>query len=122
MVQSELGTPQPDALFMVSTLHQEEKGSDVNVASHMLIDVLGDIVDAVVVVSNDSDLKLPVTFARSHVPVGVVNPNGDRFAGDLSGKSSDGVGSHWWRRLGAAQYARHQLPNPAGGYMRPSDW
>jgi hypothetical protein len=29
-----------DAVFMVSYAHREEKGSDVNVASHLLVDVL----------------------------------------------------------------------------------
>lgn len=65
MVQSTLGTPVPDALFMVSTLHQEEKGTDVNVATHLLTDVLQGNVDGAVVVSNDSDLKLPVQLART---------------------------------------------------------
>ncbi len=65
-----------DASFMVSTLHQEEKGTDVNVATHLLIDVSRAVdVDAVVVVSNDSDLKLPVRIPPAgSVPVGHVNP------------------------------------------------
>jgi uncharacterized LabA/DUF88 family protein len=63
-----------DARFMVSYLHQEEKGSDVNVGAHLLIDILTDEVDAVVVVSNDSDLRYPVSYARTRVPVGIVNP------------------------------------------------
>jgi hypothetical protein len=33
MVQSPLGTPAPSAAFMVSYLHQEEKGTDVNLAT-----------------------------------------------------------------------------------------
>lgn len=122
MVQSRLGTPQPGATFMVSTLHQEEKGTDVNVASHLLIDVLTNAVDAVVVVSNDSDLAFPVQFARERVPVGLVNPRGDRFAGDLAGQPTDGAGSHWWRKLTAADYVAHQLPPSVGGYTRPPRW
>lgn len=122
MVQSQLGVPQPDALFMVSTLHQEEKGTDVNVASHLLVDVLTRAVDAVVVVSNDSDLKFPVTFARDRVPVGHVNPHGGRFAGDLAGHATDGVGQHWWRKLGVDDYVAHQLPERVAGYTRPPRW
>ena len=122
MVQSTLGTPVKDALFMVSTLHQEEKGTDVNVASHLLIDVLQKRVDAAVVVSNDSDLKLPVHLARTQVPVGHVNPRGGLFAGDLTGKPTDAVGGHWWRKLGPNDYTAHQLPDPAGGFHRPVGW
>ena len=122
MVQSTLGSPVKDAVFMVSTLHQEEKGTDVNVASHLLMDVLGGGVDAVVVVSNDSDLKLPVHTARTRVPVGHVNPRGGLFAGDLTGAQSEGAGAHWWRKLGPGDYLDHQLLDPAGDYSRPVGW
>jgi hypothetical protein len=50
---------------MVSYANREEKGSDVNVASHLLVDVLTDRIDAAVVISNDSDLRFPVQFARA---------------------------------------------------------
>ena len=108
--------------FMASILHQEEKGTDVNVASHLLIDILLGRVDGVVVVSNDSDLRLPVQFARQQVPVGHVNPRSTLFAGDLAGLPSEGVGNHWWRKLRRVDYLRHQLPDPAGGSAKPVGW
>lgn len=43
-----------DRLLMATVRKREEKGSDVNVASHLLFDVLTDAVDGAVVVSNDS--------------------------------------------------------------------
>jgi len=113
-IQSGRGRPDPDAIFMVSHLHQEEKGTDVNVASHLLMDILEQRVDAVVVISNDSDLRLPVHTARQRVPVGHVNPRSGLFAGDLAGSRTEGVGNHWWRKLVQADYRNHQLPNPAG--------
>ena len=122
MVQSSLGVPQRDAVFMVSTLHQEEKGTDVNVASHLLVDVFEGSVDAAVVVSNDSDLKFPVRLARQRVHVGHVNPHGGNFAGDLAGKAAEGRGDHWWRKLHPGDYTGHQLPAVAGGYRRPAKW
>jgi hypothetical protein len=122
MVQSTLGTPVPDACFMVSTLHQEEKGTDVNLATHLILDVLQGNVDAAVVVSNDSDLKLPIQTARTRVPIGHVNPRGNRLAGDLAGLPSEGVGNHWWRRLFPDDYISHQLPDPAGRYTPPAGW
>ena len=70
-----------DARFLVSVLNWEEKGSDVNVATHLLLDVLGGAVDAAVVVSNDSDLELPLRRVRERVPVGLVNPGANQLAG-----------------------------------------
>jgi uncharacterized LabA/DUF88 family protein len=112
----------PEAMFMVSHARREEKGSDVNVAAHLLLDVLQGEVDAAIVLSNDSDLKLPLTEARKRVPVGTVNPSRSFLAGDLKGSPSDGAGRHWWRQLRAADYRAHQLPDPAGRYAKPSGW
>lgn len=42
----------------------EEKGIDVNVAAHLLVDVLANGFDAAVVLSNYSDLRRPVQKAR----------------------------------------------------------
>ena len=107
---------------MVSYANREEKGSDVNVAAHLLLDVLGGTVDGAVVISNDSDLRFPVEQARQHVPVGVVNPSRNYLAGDLRGSPASGVGGHWWTRLAASDLTNHQLANPAGRYQRPVDW
>jgi hypothetical protein len=41
----------------VTAATYEEKGSDVNVAAHLLVDVLAGGFDAAVVISNDSDLR-----------------------------------------------------------------
>ena len=57
--------PVPAATFIASVARREEKGSDVNVATHLLRDVLRHAVDAVIVISNDSGLKLPVQLART---------------------------------------------------------
>jgi hypothetical protein len=84
------GTSVPDATFMASVATYEEKGSDVNVAAHLLVDVLAGGFDAAVVISNDSDLRWPVQEARRRVPVGVVNPGSGYTAGHLSGVSTAG--------------------------------
>ncbi|MEU5387259.1 NYN domain-containing protein [Kitasatospora cineracea] len=116
------GTPIQSGVFMASVAQREEKGSDVNVASHLLLDVLGGKIDAAVVISNDSDLSLPLREARQRVPVGLVNPSKGRLAGDLRGTPTEGVGSHWWHQLSALDFHRHQLPDPVGRYVRPIDW
>lgn len=122
MVKDHAGKDVGGAMFMVSYAYREEKGSDVNVASHLLVDVLQSRIDAAVVVSNDSDLRYPVQQARGRVPVGVVNPSPSLLAGDLRGLATDGVGRHWWYQLTLGDLQGHQLPDPAAGVPRPSGW
>jgi uncharacterized LabA/DUF88 family protein len=112
----------PDAVFLVSHARREEKGSDVNVATHLLLDVLGKDVDAALVISNDSDLRLPIVEARRRVPVGTINPSTSYTAGALRGNAADGVGGHWWKQLQEVDVRGHQLPNPVGKYICPSGW
>lgn len=116
------GQDDPTAVFMVSTARREEKGSDVNVAAHLLLDILEQRVDAAVVISNDSDLDFPVTQARQRVPVGTVNPTKNQTAGKLRGRPSDGVGNHWWYQLAVADFRACQLPSPIGGVPKPPPW
>lgn len=111
-----------NANFLVSYQHIEEKGSDVNVASHLLLDVLKSRVEAAIVISNDSDLRFPIQECRERVPVGTVNPGQSPLAGDLRGEMSDGVGDHWWYRLKNLDYESCQLPDPAGSASKPAGW
>lgn len=123
MVQDGEGSDVPDARFMASVARREEKGSDVNVASHLLIDVLGGAVDAVVVVSNDSDLAFPVSHVRTEVSVGLINPTKGYLAGKLAGDATSGAGRHWWYQLTADDWRRHQLPNTIGSRIeKPHQW
>jgi hypothetical protein len=58
----------------------EEKGSDVSLATHLLIDGFRARYDVAILISNDSDLKEPVQFVREELqaPVGVLNPHRNR--------------------------------------------
>ncbi len=118
----EVAGPDGQTELLVSVSTFEEKGSDVNVASHLLIDVLTDQVDAAIVLSNDSDLRFPLEQARLHVPVATVNPGAGATASDLRSDCDDGVGRHWWRRLRAADYQSHQLPDRVGVFAKPAGW
>ena len=62
---------------MVRVLKTEEKGSDVNLASYLLLDAFRQDCEVAVVVSNDADLKTPVDLAISElgIRVGVLNPH-----------------------------------------------
>lgn len=121
MIQQQ-GLGVPDATFMASVATWEEKGSDVNVASHLLVDVLDGVVDAVVVISNDSDLKWPVQEVRRRLPVGTVNPGSGFTAGSLSANPAVDVGRHWWRTLRSLDFFQHQLPSRVDRYQCPVSW
>ena len=55
----------------------EEKGSDVNLATHLLHDAHMGRFDIAVVVSNDSDLLEPIKIVRGQLgkKVGILNPH-----------------------------------------------
>ena len=122
MVRDSEGNDVPDAVFMASHQHWEEKSTDVNVASHLLLDVVGGQVDAAIIISNDSDLRLPIRESRLRVPVGMVNPSSSQLAGDLRGEASHGAGGHWWYQLKRADFLACQLPDPVGTLAKPTDW
>lgn len=61
----------------VRVMKTEEKGSDVNLATHLLHDAHMGRFDIGVVISNDSDLLEPIKVVREHLKkrVGVLNPH-----------------------------------------------
>ena len=69
----------PDAPTFVTVIRTEEKGSDVNLASYLLVDGFKREYEMAVVVSNDSDLAEPIRLVRCELglPVTVVNPHLD---------------------------------------------
>src|ERR1700716_3443675 len=62
---------------IIEVIKTEEKGSDVNLATHLLLDGCRKACRAAVVISNDSDLKEPVELAQSELglKVGIINPH-----------------------------------------------
>ncbi|MGH2532162.1 MAG: NYN domain-containing protein [Thermomicrobiales bacterium] len=70
----------------VDVIEHEEKGSDVNLASYLLVDGFAGEYDVAIVVSNDSDLAEPIRLARSRlgVKIGLLNPR-KHTAFDLKG-------------------------------------
>ena len=60
----------------VKVIKTEEKGSDVNIATHLLMDGFRNDYELAVVVSNDSDLLMPIQVVTREFkkPVGLLNP------------------------------------------------
>ena len=120
-----LAVSPPNALQYVEILDTEEKGSDVNLATYLLVDGFEGDYEQALVISNDSDLALSVRLVRErlHRPVGVVNPN-------LDAKYQMPVellqAATFVRRLRAKALAQAQfsaaLVDDNGAFAKPATW
>ena len=72
-----LVTPIPGIPRTVEIWDMEEKSTDVNLASFLLMDGVNGDYEQAVVISNDADLALPIWMVRDKLnfPIGIVNPN-----------------------------------------------
>ena len=70
------GSP-PNAPPYARVIKTEEKGSDVNLATHLLNDGYKKDYEMAVVITNDSDLLEPIRIVRYelNLPVGLLNPH-----------------------------------------------
>lgn len=68
--------PPPGGPRTAEVFKTEEKGSDVNLASYLLLDAFDGRFDVAIVVSNDSDLSEPIRIVRERFdrPVIVLSP------------------------------------------------
>ncbi len=68
--------PRADGTGNVRVIKTEEKGSDVNLASHLLLDAHDGDYEAALVISNDSDLVEPIRLVQQRfgLPVGIGFP------------------------------------------------
>jgi uncharacterized LabA/DUF88 family protein len=104
-------------------IRMKAKGSDVNLASMLLADGFRGDYEVAVVLSNDSDLVLPITIVRKQLrlPVGVLKPGERRrYAVELMNAATfykpirQGV-------LAARQFPP-QLTDAYGTITKPSKW
>ena len=102
----------------------EEKRSDVNLATYLLIDACYDDFDEAVVISNDSDLVEPITAVRDrfHKRIGVVNPD-DAYkrSADLQNAGSWAFPTIYKRYLRDSQLPA-QIADSGGAFGKPSRW
>jgi uncharacterized LabA/DUF88 family protein len=83
-VRMRLAHPPLGSSPYVDVIKTEEKGSDVNIASHLIHDAHRGECNVAVLVSNDSDLCEPIRLVRQELglPVGVLYP-GDHLSRQL---------------------------------------
>ena len=75
-VSMPLAHPPATGSRFVLVMKTEEKGSDVNLATHLVSDAYENLFEVAVIVSNDSDLLAPVNIVSKRLgkKVGILNP------------------------------------------------
>lgn len=114
-----LATPPATGPRTVEVIKTEEKGSDVNLAVHMVDDAWQDLYDVGVVISNDSDLAGPMKIVRRlKKSTGLITPSKRRPSQQLLQHSS------FRKTLRPAQLAAAQLPAqiPGTPISKPVAW
>ena len=101
-------------------IRTEEKGSDVNLAVHLLNDGWLDAYDCAVVVSNDSDIAEAMRLVRQHQGkrIGLVTPGTGRPSRQLMAHAD------FARHVRPNALRRSQLPDPIPGtnIRKPARW
>lgn len=106
----------------VKVVKTEEKGSDVNIATHMLRDGYERNYECAVLVSNDSDLVGPVKVVRERIGrvVGVLNPQPKRASRSLHRFS------HFTKTIRSGVLEESQFPDvledDEGRFHKPASW
>jgi uncharacterized LabA/DUF88 family protein len=109
----------PKTALVIKT---EEKGSDVNLASHLLSDGYRGLYDAAVLITNDSDLLEPVRMVRQQLglPVGFIIPH-QRTASRVLVQQATFVRQIRPRVLMASQFP-NSLSDAQGIFHKPASW
>ncbi len=108
----------------VYVLKREEKGSDVNLASKLLADCYENDFEKAVVISNDSDLCMPIEIVsnRCSKPVVVVNPH-DKSYRSIHLKR---VASFYVQNINRSVLVASQFPptltDAIGTITKPAGW
>lgn len=122
VIMMPLANPAPGAPKHVRVIKTEEKGSDVNIAAHLINDGHRKRYEAAILISNDSDLVEPVKIARNELkfPVGVLNPIPDKPSHELR-KYATFVKPIRKGVLSASQFPP-TLKDAIGTFYKPPSW
>ena len=110
--------------LVVQVLRTEEKGSDVNLATYLLVDCFENDFDEAVVISNDSDLALPIEKVVNQFEkiVGVINPHSKRgLSGNLIKVANFYIRTINKKVLAACQFPT-TLTDSQGTFTKPATW
>lgn len=117
-----LANPPPSGPRTIQVRVTEEKGSDVNLATMLIVDGVSDDYDAAAIVSNDSDLALAIDFIRNglHRKVGLLNPHPKSRSRELFPLA------HFYKPIRQSVLAASQFPgtlyDSQGPIIKPASW
>jgi len=122
IVSMPLANCPPENQEYAQVIKTEEKGSDVNIASHLIYDGCKGIYDVAIVISNDSDLVEAIKIVRNELNKGVIvlNPSPSKPSQELARYATfvkpirQGV-------LAASQFPPQML-DQIGHFYKPIAW
>jgi len=108
----------------VRVIKTEEKGSDVNLATHLVSDAYEDRFDAAAVLSNDGDLVYPLSFVREKLGKQVILFNAAGYRHPRLAPVGTPGSSYKRIRHGALSASQFpaQLTDAKGAFHRPDGW
>lgn len=116
-----VGCPPDQAKSYVKVIKTEEKGSDVNLATHLVYDACRGNFECAAVISKDSDLLEPIRIVREELglPIGLLSPGKKKSLAliphvDFVKEIRRGV-------LVASQFP-DELEDTKGKFKRPTTW
>lgn len=117
-----VASPIPEGQKYVKVIKTEEKGSDVNIAAHMINDGYKGDYKVAVILSNDSDLVEPIKIVRQELklPVIVLNPIPAHPSHELQ-KFATFMKPIRKKVLSASQFPI-QMKDHTGKFHKPSTW
>lgn len=116
-----LVTPPGDRQRYARVIRTDEKGSDVNLATHLLVDAYASRFDVAVLITGDSDQLAPVQHLTQYLArrVGVLNPQ-QRESVVLRKAAT------FYKHIRASALQQSQFPDQmtdrVGTFHRPTEW
>jgi uncharacterized LabA/DUF88 family protein len=105
----------------VEVIKTEEKGSDVNLATHLLFDAVKKDYDIGIMITNDSDLLEPIKIVRTELglQVGIINPQ--KKPSVVLQKYASFIASIRSGVLAASQFP-DEMTDSVGTFRKPAVW
>jgi uncharacterized LabA/DUF88 family protein len=107
---------------IVSVLKSQEKGSDVNLATHLILDALENKFEVAIVFTSDTDLAFPISVAKEKFDKEIIVVYSKNYVSDPLKKAATFVkqlrtGGH----LSGLQFA-NEIRDTNGTVKKPSSW
>ena len=118
-----LAEPMEGLPGQVRVLHTEEKGTDVNLATRLLVDGFDKDYEQAVIISNDADFSGAMQYVRDGLGLRVIQVNPDRrYASPTRLKNAATYIRHLWKsHLRQSQFPE-TLTDNVGVIRKPAGW